>query len=887
MTKPIFQLVLLLGIGLSSEISLGQGLTCAGATSLPVNATCVNQAFTNNEDGTAPEYVSTCATAGTSYEDVWYTVTGTGNSMTVTLSGSNRNYVLTAMTSCTGGQLDCTQQNTGVTGSVTFATTLSTTYYIHIQRRSGNNTANMNGNICAVSVLPIVPCPTNLIVSTTTYSNTGLTTCGAGDDFSSSDACGSFYMDGDDYVIEYTPAASGCMNFALTGTATWVGIFLADACPNAAGANCLASGTNSAGNPSMSYTVTAGTTYFITISTFPAPQCTPFNISIAACPPPPPNDNCTGAIGLTVNPNNLCGTTTAGTVQNATTSAQTNACGGTADDDVWYSFVATNTTHFVSLLNLAGSTTDLYHSVYSGTCGSIGAPLVCSDPESSTVTGLTIGNTYYVRVYSWTGTAGQTSTFDICIGTPPPPPPNDNCGGAISVPVSSGTCTPVTSSIASATTSPNTNGCFGTADDDVWFSFTATTTDVQIDLTNISGSTTDLYHNVYAGTCGALGAELVCSDPESSTVSSLTIGNVYFVRVYSWTSTTGQTSVFDICISEIGPCGSTSATEDFCPTAATLTQGPGSWSSSTYPYYSQDLPGNVNSVFCGSIENNSWYEFTALSTTEVFNITTVANCVNSFGIQAEVYDVTYDGNGCCTNFTSMSNCFNPGTSTTGTVTATGLTIGNSYMLMFDGYAGDNCDFTISNWTATGIILPVELIDFTAVGMARKNVISWKTASEQNSSHFDIRRSFDGINFEGIGTVEAAGQSSQLLSYNFEDGDVRTGVVYYQLVQYDLNGQANSTEVITLERSTEQQGILSARPNPTQDALLIEIKPNSTHSSPVIQLMDGRGIIVREQALNPDELNTVNMNLFELSSGMYFLIYTDNNGVTYSEKILKK
>jgi len=373
----------------------------------------------------------------------------------------------------------------------------------------------------------------------------------------------------------------------------------------------------------------------------------------------------------------------------------------------------------------------------------------------------------------------------------------------------------------------------------------------------------------------------------TSQVNSLTIGNVYFVRVYTYTATANQTTVFDICISEIGPCGTTSATEDFCPYAATLTQGAGSWTSSTYPYYTVDLPGNVNSVFCGSIENNSWYQFTALSTTEVFDITAVTNCINNFGIQAEVYDVTYDANGCCTNFTSMSNCFNPGKNTTGTVTATGLTVGNTYMLMFDGNAGDNCDFTISNWTATGIVLPVELVDLNAVGMSGRNVISWKTVSEHESSHFEVQRSFDGINFERIGTVEAAGESTELLSYNLIDEDIRTGVVYYQLIQHDVNGQTSPAEIISLMRSSERRGILSARPNPTENILFVEVNPSSMHNSPMVQLMDGRGLVVRDNALNSRELNIVNMNLSELSSGVYFLMYTDNDGVIHSEKILKK
>ena len=1022
MAQSIYYLLLITSTWLITTTTFGQGNTCGAAAVLPVNTTCVTQGFTNNQNGTGAEYVASCSTTGNTYEDVWYTVTGTGNPMTVTISGANQDYVLTAMATCTGGELDCIQQASGVTGSVNFATTIGTIYYIHIQRNSGGNNTNSSGDICAVSAAPATTCSTDLIVGGTVYSNTGLTTCGAGDDFSSLDACGSSYMDGDDYVIAYTPTTSECVQFTLSNTGTWVGIFLTDDCPNAVGASCLTSGTSSAGNPSMNYDVTAGTTYFITISTYPAPQCSVFDIDIAACPPPPANDECTGATPLTVNPDNLCGTTASGTIFTATTSTQANGCGGTADDDVWYSFVATSTTHLVSLLNVAGSTTDLYHSVYSGTCGSIGAALICSDPNSSTITGLTIGNTYFVRVYSWTSTtgqtttfdvcigtpppppandectgaigvpvnpdnlcgstttgtiasatasaqasgcggtanddvwysfvatgttqlisllnvtggttdlyhsvysgtcasigtelvcsdpnssvvsgltigntyyvrifswtstAGQTSVFDLCIGTPPPPPANDDCGGAISVPVNSGTCTPVTSSVYSATTSPDANGCFGTADDDVWFTFTATATDVQIDLSNVSGSTTDLYHSVYAGTCGALGAELVCSDPNTSQVNSLTIGSVYFVRVYSYTATTGQTTLFDICISEIGPCGVTSTTEDFCPYAATLTQGAGTWTSSTYPYYTTDLPGNVNSVFCGSIENNSWYQFTAASATEVFDITAVTNCTNGFGIQAEVYEVTYDAGGCCTGFTSVSNCFNPGTQATGTVTATGLTPGNDYMLMFDGNAGDNCDFTISNWTASGIVLPVELIDLRALGMSRKNYVSWKTVTEHNSDYFNVLRSFDGINFTHIGTIGASGESTQLISYEFVDEDVRTGLVYYQLEQFDLDGQKNSTEIVSLNRSTDHGGILAARPNPTEHTLLVEIKPSTSQVEPIVQLMDSRGLIVRQRNLISGELNVIDMNLSELSAGVYFLMFTDHEGHIHSEKILKK
>ncbi|MDI9256709.1 choice-of-anchor L domain-containing protein [Flavobacterium sedimenticola] len=132
------------------------------------------------------------------------------------------------------------------------------------------------------------------------------------------------------------------------------------------------------------------------------------------------NDECSNAINVPVNPDTDCVQFASGTVIGATASTEPNTCGGTDDDDVWFSFVATATTHSINLTNVAGSTTDLFHVLYSGSCGSL-TQLYCSDNNESIANSLTVGQTYYIRVYTWTATAGQTSTFDVCIGTIPPP----------------------------------------------------------------------------------------------------------------------------------------------------------------------------------------------------------------------------------------------------------------------------------------------------------------------------------------------------------------------------------------------------------------------------------------------------------------------------------
>jgi peptidoglycan hydrolase-like amidase len=135
----------------------------------------------------------------------------------------------------------------------------------------------------------------------------------------------------------------------------------------------------------------------------------------------PSNDNCSNAQSLT--PNTTC-VSTQGTVAGATASGLTKASCDAASAphlaDVWYKFLATGTSHIITVTPSSGL--DAVLSLYSS-CN--GAQLGCSDHgggtggvEKITATGLTIGTTYYVRVYSYGSTTPSTSTFNICVTTP-------------------------------------------------------------------------------------------------------------------------------------------------------------------------------------------------------------------------------------------------------------------------------------------------------------------------------------------------------------------------------------------------------------------------------------------------------------------------------------
>ncbi|TBV26941.1 hypothetical protein DMZ43_07720 [Meridianimaribacter sp. CL38] len=110
---------------------------------------------------------------------------------------------------------------------------------------------------------------------------------------------------------------------------------------------------------------------------------------------------------------------TSGTIDSATSSGMSaQSCGGTPNDDVWYSFEAltSNVTLTLELDNFDGII-----ELYSGSCGSLSA-VSCADnteggPALETInsTSLVVGETYYVRVFQWGPGSTTGKTFDLKI----------------------------------------------------------------------------------------------------------------------------------------------------------------------------------------------------------------------------------------------------------------------------------------------------------------------------------------------------------------------------------------------------------------------------------------------------------------------------------------
>lgn len=138
-------------------------------------------------------------------------------------------------------------------------------------------------------------------------------------------------------------------------------------------------------------------------------------------------------------------------------------------------------------------------------------------------------------------------------------------------------------------------------------------------------------------------------------------------------------------------CSENTAANNSCESATPICNLNG-YCGNTGSSYTADHTELNNSIFCGTIENNSWLAFVANSTTAeleiwVRNCTGIGTYMLKHGIQIQIYDTD------CSTFTSVSNCWSPNRQANGVVTATGLVIGHTYLIMIDGWGADDCEYS--------------------------------------------------------------------------------------------------------------------------------------------------------------------------------------------------
>jgi hypothetical protein len=200
-------------------------------------------------------------------------------------------------------------------------------------------------------------------------------------------------------------------------------------------------------------------------------------------------------------------------------------------------------------------------------------------------------------------------------------------------------------------------------------------------------------------------------------------------------------------------------------------------------------------------------------------------------------------------------------------------------------------FTVVD-NAGAVSVPVEMVSLTATSVQEDVVVSWQTASERNSSHYEVERSTDGKRYEKVGEVESVHNSVSLTSYNYMDkgaGVQYTGMYYYRLRQVDMDGKHSYYGPVSVDMSKVTvmgRGEMKVMPNPFVSSFGMELIQDAS-STGVIRVYDmqGREVMVKEVSLQQG-MNKVSVEeMMDKESGVYFVELTSGNQV-YRSKLIK-
>jgi len=182
----------------------------------------------------------------------------------------------------------------------------------------------------------------------------------------------------------------------------------------------------------------------------------------------------------------------------------------------------------------------------------------------------------------------------------------------------------------------------------------------------------------------------------------------------------------------------------------------------------------------------------------------------------------------------------------------------------------------------GAIYPIELTNFDAIRVNNQIEVEWTTATETNSSKFDVERSLvteNGFaNFNTIETVEAAGNSDVAIDYGITDYEVVMGNTYaYRLNMYDIDGTEYS-EVVTVEMGSEDGtlSIVKVTPNPTTDGKATITYSLTSDMNVTINVYDLTGNLIStplNQLVSASNANTIDLDFTNNANGVYTVIIT--------------
>ena len=184
------------------------------------------------------------------------------------------------------------------------------------------------------------------------------------------------------------------------------------------------------------------------------------------------------------------------------------------------------------------------------------------------------------------------------------------------------------------------------------------------------------------------------------------------------------------------------------------------------------------------------------------------------------------------------------------------------------------------------VLPLQIISFSGIRNTNAILLNWTSANEVNLSNYTVERSFNGKDFNGIGSVTALNAAQH--NYVFADKDASavnaSGNVYYRLKTTEKNGTVTYSAIVKIDPLSADNKI-TLYPNPVHGAFTY-LKLNGNISGTLrVSISDASGRVCSIQTLQANGNSSLPLNVASLSNGLYNVKIISGNQQLLMQKII--
>ncbi len=181
------------------------------------------------------------------------------------------------------------------------------------------------------------------------------------------------------------------------------------------------------------------------------------------------------------------------------------------------------------------------------------------------------------------------------------------------------------------------------------------------------------------------------------------------------------------------------------------------------------------------------------------------------------------------------------------------------------------------------VIPVTLSNFSIQKQNKANRLNWTTTQEINAMKFVVQKSRNGRDFETLGEVAAAGNSSTERTYSFTHNLPLSGYNYYRIKMVDRDNKSKYSQV----RSVQNLGVnqIQVTPNPVAGNMKVSINAEKSELATImITDMSGKAMLNKNYTVAAGD-NDIPVTTAGLAAGSY-IVRVQLNGDVQVSKFIK-